>query len=106
MFLDLDKFKQVNDALGHDTGDQLLKGVAVRLKACLRETDHLFRLGGDEFTIILTNLGQDIDVARVARKILDALKPVRFASTSTRFLPLPASASVYFQTTGGKWKAW
>jgi diguanylate cyclase (GGDEF)-like protein/PAS domain S-box-containing protein len=79
MFLDLDKFKQVNDALGHDTGDQLLKGVAVRLKACLRETDHLFRLGGDEFTIILTNLGQDIDVARVARKILDALnRPFRF----------------------------
>ncbi len=69
MFLDLDKFKQVNDALGHDTGDQLLKGVAERLKECLRETDHLFRLGGDEFTIILTNLNLDIDVARVARKI-------------------------------------
>ncbi|MGD8701454.1 MAG: EAL domain-containing protein [Desulfosarcina sp.] len=73
MFLDLDKFKQVNDALGHDTGDQLLKGVAGRLKDCLRETDHLFRLGGDEFTIILTNLSQDIDVARVARKILKSI---------------------------------
>ena len=73
MFLDLDKFKQVNDALGHDTGDQLLKGVADRLKDCLRETDHLFRLGGDEFTIILTNLSLDIDVARVARKIQQAL---------------------------------
>ena len=73
MFLDLDKFKQVNDALGHDTGDRLLKGVADRLKACLRETDHLFRLGGDEFTIILTNLSRDIDVARVARKIQNAL---------------------------------
>jgi len=73
MFLDLDKFKQVNDALGHDTGDRLLKGVADRLKECLRETDHLFRLGGDEFTIILTNLSRDIDVARVARKIQNAL---------------------------------
>jgi diguanylate cyclase (GGDEF)-like protein/PAS domain S-box-containing protein len=73
MFLDLDKFKQVNDALGHDTGDQLLKGVAERLKECLRETDHLFRLGGDEFTIILTNLSLDIDVARVARKIIKSL---------------------------------
>jgi diguanylate cyclase (GGDEF)-like protein len=73
MFLDLDKFKQVNDALGHDTGDQLLKAVADRLKDCLRETDHLFRLGGDEFTIILTNLSLDIDVARVARKIQHAL---------------------------------
>ena len=73
MFLDLDKFKQVNDALGHDTGDHLLKNVAERLKECLRETDHLFRLGGDEFTIILTNLSHDIDVARVARKIKQTL---------------------------------
>ncbi len=76
MFLDLDKFKQVNDTLGHDTGDQLLKGVAERLKECLRETDHLFRLGGDEFTIILTNLSLDIDVARVARKIQQTLTRV------------------------------
>ena len=79
MFLDLDKFKQVNDTLGHDTGDQLLKGVADRLKRCLRETDHLFRLGGDEFTVILTNLKRDIDVARVARKILKTFtRPFRF----------------------------
>ena len=74
MFLDLDKFKQVNDSLGHDIGDWLLKSVAERLKGCLRETDHLFRLGGDEFTIILTNLGRDIDVANVTRKILAAIK--------------------------------
>jgi diguanylate cyclase (GGDEF)-like protein/PAS domain S-box-containing protein len=81
MFLDLDKFKQVNDALGHDTGDQLLKSVADRLKRSLRETDYLFRLGGDEFTIILTDLGRDIDVARVARKILDSVnRPFRFNS--------------------------
>ena len=74
MFLDLDKFKQINDTLGHDTGDWLLNRVADRLKACLRETDHLFRLGGDEFTIILTNLGRDIDVARVTQKILKTIK--------------------------------
>jgi len=74
MFLDLDKFKQINDTLGHDTGDWLLTSVADRLKGCLRETDHLFRLGGDEFTIILTNLGHDIDVARVTQKILKAVK--------------------------------
>ncbi len=81
MFLDLDKFKQVNDALGHDTGDQLLKGVAERLKGCIRETDNLFRLGGDEFTVILTNLSRDIDVARVARKILKSItRPFRFNS--------------------------
>lgn len=69
MFLDLDKFKQVNDTLGHGMGDQLLKAVAVRIQKCLRESDYFFRLGGDEFTIILTNLSRDIDVARVAQKI-------------------------------------
>jgi diguanylate cyclase (GGDEF)-like protein/PAS domain S-box-containing protein len=73
LFLDLDKFKQVNDTLGHDMGDRLLERVAVRLRRCLRETDRLFRLSGDEFTIILTNLSRDIDVARVARKILDEI---------------------------------
>ncbi len=74
MFLDLDKFKEVNDTLGHDIGDLLLKSVAERLKGCLRETDHLFRLGGDEFTVILTNLNRDIDVANVTDKILKAIK--------------------------------
>ncbi len=69
LFLDLDKFKYVNDTLGHDIGDELLKEVAVRLLDCLRKTDHIFRLGGDEFTIILQNLFVDIDVAKVALKI-------------------------------------
>ncbi|MFH1134735.1 MAG: PAS domain S-box protein [Pseudomonadota bacterium] len=69
MFLDLDRFKNINDTLGHDAGDILLKSVAVRINSCLRKSDHFFRLGGDEFTIILNNLAKDIDVARVARKI-------------------------------------
>ncbi|MEW5721826.1 MAG: PAS domain S-box protein [Thermodesulfobacteriota bacterium] len=69
LFLDLDKFKHINDSLGHDVGDELLKAVAARIKGCLRRSDYLFRLGGDEFTVILTNLTRDIDVAKVARKI-------------------------------------
>lgn len=95
MFLDLDKFKQVNDALGHDTGDQLLKGVADKLKGCLRETDHLFRLGGDEFTIILTNLSRDIDVARVARKILDSIARPFFYSNQEIFTSASIGISVF-----------
>ena len=95
MFLDLDKFKQVNDALGHDTGDQLLKSVAGRLKGCLRETDHLFRLGGDEFTIILTNLGRDIDVARVARKILKSITRPFFISSQEIFTSTSIGISVF-----------
>ena len=95
MFLDLDKFKQVNDALGHDTGDQLLQGVAGRLKGCLRETDHLFRLGGDEFTIILTNLGRDIDVARVASKILKSITRPFFLSSQEIFTSTSIGISVF-----------
>jgi len=74
MFLDLNKFKQVNDTLGHDMGDELLKSVAKRLQSCLRESDSLFRLGGDEFTIIVTNFGEVLSVAHVARKVCDTLK--------------------------------
>jgi diguanylate cyclase (GGDEF)-like protein/PAS domain S-box-containing protein len=73
MFMDLDNFKRVNDTLGHDTGDRLLKAVANRIKRCLRGSDHLFRLGGDEFTVIVTDLNRAIDVARVAAKLIDAV---------------------------------
>lgn len=72
-FLDLDGFKQVNDTLGHDAGDDLLKEVARRIKGCLRKSDHLFRLGGDEFTVIAGNLGRASEAALVAEKIIAAL---------------------------------
>jgi diguanylate cyclase (GGDEF)-like protein/PAS domain S-box-containing protein len=71
MFLDLDRFKNINDTLGHDTGDALLKAVAERLIVCLRPGDTVSRLGGDEFTIILANVAHVDDVTRVAQKILD-----------------------------------
>ena len=73
LFLDLDRFKHINDTLGHDAGDLLLQMVAERIQGVIRRTDHLFRLGGDEFTIILTNLTRDIDVAKVAEKIRSSL---------------------------------
>jgi diguanylate cyclase (GGDEF)-like protein/PAS domain S-box-containing protein len=69
LFLDLDRFKHINDTLGHDVGDQLLQAVAQRVRSCLRDSDHMFRLGGDEFTVILTFLARGLDVAKVARKI-------------------------------------
>jgi len=81
--------------LGHDTGDQLLQGVAGRLKGCLRGTDHLFRLGGDEFTIILTNLGRDIDVARVASKILKSITRPFFLSSQEIFTSTSIGISVF-----------
>jgi len=73
LFLDIDRFKEVNDSMGHDVGDQLLVQVAKRLKHCVRDIDMVSRLGGDEFTVILNDLEQADDVKRVAQSILDAI---------------------------------
>jgi len=78
MFLDMDQFKRINDTLGHDAGDILLKEVAVRLNATVRENDTVSRIGGDEFTILLTDVHQTADVLIVAEKLLRSLaKPIR-----------------------------
>ncbi len=74
MFLDLDRFKQINDTLGHDVGDRLLQRVAQQLTACLRSTDTVARLGGDEFAIIFENVLYADQLATTARKILKEFK--------------------------------
>lgn len=66
IFLDLDNFKTLNDTLGHDIGDLLLKEAAIRLSKCVRESDTVARLGGDEFVLILSNLSEDRDDAAKA----------------------------------------
>ena len=73
LFLDLNDFKDVNDHQGHHIGDLLLKTVANRLKGCLRGSDTVSRLGGDEFTVILPGIPSKSDAARVAQKILDTI---------------------------------
>ncbi len=73
LFLDLDRFKMVNDTLGHDVGDLLLKAVAERINRCVRSGDLVARLGGDEFTIILDNISTHKVAASVAEKICHAL---------------------------------
>jgi diguanylate cyclase (GGDEF)-like protein/PAS domain S-box-containing protein len=75
LFVDLDHFKVVNDSLGHDAGDQLLRDVTARLSGCLRAGDTLARLGGDEFTVLLPDVGGAEEAAVVARRIEDALAP-------------------------------
>ncbi len=73
IFIDLDRFKTVNDSLGHHVGDALLLEAANRLKGTVRSSDIVGRLGGDEFVIAMPGMGQEIDVAHMAQKILDAL---------------------------------
>lgn len=74
MFMDLDKFKSINDTYGHDAGDRLLVEFSLRLKRCVRHTDTVFRLAGDEFVILLEGLKSRPEAEKIAQKILDSMK--------------------------------
>lgn len=85
LFLDLDGFKDVNDRLGHEAGDQLLQEVAHRISACVRDTDTVARLGGDEFTVVLTEVTQPDKVDALCAKMLSELdKPFMLEAGEAR----------------------
>ena len=73
LFIDLDRFKTINDTLGHDFGDELIKQVAIRIRHAVRETDVVSRLGGDEFTVLLANMVDEIHASIIAKSILEQL---------------------------------
>jgi diguanylate cyclase (GGDEF)-like protein len=73
LFIDLDRFKPVNDSYGHAVGDALLKAAAQRLVGCVRAMDTVARIGGDEFVVVLSGIGDPKDAAMVSGKILDEL---------------------------------
>jgi len=76
MFVDLDRFKYINDGLGHEHGDTLLREVATRLEDCLRPGDILSRQGGDEFTLVFANIAQEKDVNVLVERVQEhLLKP-------------------------------
>lgn len=82
-FIDLDRFKHINDSLGHDIGDLLLKEVARRLKLTLRESDTVARLGGDEFVVLLEGYKNEDNISHVARKMLSIVSQPMLLSTHT-----------------------
>jgi diguanylate cyclase (GGDEF)-like protein/PAS domain S-box-containing protein len=90
MFIDIDQFKSVNDTLGHTAGDELLLEMSQRLRACMRADDTVARIGGDEFTIILSELAHAEDAVTVALKILETVQqPISIGS-----MPVVVSASI------------
>ncbi len=95
LFVDLDRFKQINDTLGHSVGDALLQQVARRLESCIRRTDTLARMGGDEFTVLLTELHDQHYVLTVAQKLLDALQAPFQIDTFELFVTASIGVSVY-----------
>jgi diguanylate cyclase (GGDEF)-like protein/PAS domain S-box-containing protein len=95
LFLDLDRFKQVNDLLGHDTGDKLLMHVAGRLSECVRESDTVARLSGDEFTIILTDLPRESHVENVTQNILVRLNAPFHLGSGVAHISTSIGAALY-----------
>lgn len=98
LFLDLDRFKLINDSLGHTEGDKLLKQIAVRLKSFLRPGDLVARLGGDEFTVLLSELADESDALRTAERIQEDLK-VSFDLSGRNFF-ISASIGIALASSG------
>lgn len=95
LFLDLDHFKNINDSLGHNIGDLLLKAVADRLQSAVRESDFVARLGGDEFTVILENIADESAISNIAENICSSLsKPFVFIQQKM-FVTASVGISVY-----------
>jgi diguanylate cyclase (GGDEF)-like protein len=95
IYLDLDGFKQINDTLGHGAGDILLKMVAERLVATVREEDTVARLGGDEFAIVLWHVNGSEDTAAVASKVIEAVAPPYLIEGHTAGITASAGVSIF-----------
>lgn len=100
MFLDTDRFKEVNDSLGHEAGDRLLQAIGERLSACVRRSDTVARLGGDEFVIILGGIGGEHDAAGAAQKILRAVSAPITVEGREIFLTCSIGISLYPNDAG------
>ncbi|HET7775372.1 MAG TPA: EAL domain-containing protein, partial [Azospira sp.] len=95
MLIDLDRFKEVNDSLGHDKGDILLVEAANRISSCVRKSDTVARLGGDEFTVILSNLDEPESIERVAQSIIDKLADPFTLGSEEAFISASIGITLY-----------
>jgi diguanylate cyclase (GGDEF)-like protein len=95
LYLDLDRFKEINDTLGHEAGDQLLRTVADRLKNAIRDSDAVARIGGDEFNIFLGGLEQREDIDGIARKILGSQREKCVVAGRELLITISIGISVY-----------
>ena len=99
LFIDLDQFKQINDAMGHHVGDQVLQEMAIRLRAEIRESDTLARIGGDEFTILMEEISSTQDVVTLAQKIIDVAKAPIVVQDQEFYLSSSIGISLYPKDT-------
>ncbi|MDO8413969.1 MAG: EAL domain-containing protein [Gallionellaceae bacterium] len=95
LFLDLDDFKNINDSLGHNTGDLLLKQLATRLTACVREGDTVARLGGDEFVVVLAEIAVEEDISLVAQKIIKLITEPFIVDSHELFVTCSVGIALY-----------
>jgi diguanylate cyclase (GGDEF)-like protein/PAS domain S-box-containing protein len=95
LFLDLDRFKSINDSLGHLSGDLLLQSVANRLKSCVREMDTVCRQGGDEFMVLLTEIDKAEDATYIALKIISAMSDAHLVEDSRLIVTFSIGISIY-----------
>jgi diguanylate cyclase (GGDEF)-like protein/PAS domain S-box-containing protein len=99
-FIDLDRFKEINDSLGHQTGDQLLQEAASRVRGCVRAADMVARLGGDEFTVVMSDLRDATPVQRAAAAIVAALAAPFQLAGEQRFVSASLGVTLYPQDAG------
>ncbi len=100
LYIDLDRFKHVNDSMGHTTGDRLLKAAGARLRQCVREQDTVARVGGDEFTLVLEDMGGSGEVIGVAHKIISAFNEALVLDTHQEVLISPSIGISFYPDHG------